>query len=76
MGCPLLGESRFQTQIVLSTIEADYIALSQDMRDLINFYQRCYQRNDQFAMELVLNPSCLKIMKHVSNLRISLSHLS
>lgn len=34
-GAPLLWVSKMQTQIALSTIEAEYIALSQSMRDLI-----------------------------------------
>jgi len=32
---PILWVSKLQTQIALSTMEAEYIALSQDMRDLI-----------------------------------------
>ena len=35
MGCPLLWKSKLQTQIALSTMEAEYIALSNAMRDLI-----------------------------------------
>ena len=35
MGCPLTWVSKLQTQIALSTMEAEYIALSQAMRDLI-----------------------------------------
>ena len=35
MGCPLLWQSKLQTQIALSTMEAEYIALSNSMRDLI-----------------------------------------
>ena len=35
MGCPLLWASKLQTQIVLSTMEAEYIALSNAMRDII-----------------------------------------
>ena len=34
-GAPLLWASKMQTQIALSTMEAEYIALSQSMRDLI-----------------------------------------
>jgi len=34
-GCPLLWVSKLQTQIALSTMEAEYIALSASMRDLI-----------------------------------------
>ena len=35
MGCPLQWVSKLQTQIALSTMEAEYITLSQSMRDLI-----------------------------------------
>jgi len=34
-GCPLLWASKLQTEIALSTTEAEYIALSQSMRDLL-----------------------------------------
>ena len=33
--CPLLWSSKLQTEIVLSTVESEYIALSQAMRDVI-----------------------------------------
>ena len=35
MGCPLHWLSKLQTQIALSTMEAEYIALSQAMREII-----------------------------------------
>jgi len=34
-GVPILWVSKLQTQVALSTLEAEYIALSQSMRDLI-----------------------------------------
>jgi len=34
-GCPLLWASKMQTEIALSTTEAEYIALSQSMREVI-----------------------------------------
>jgi len=34
-GAPLMWVSKMQTQVALSTMEAEYIALSQSMRDLI-----------------------------------------
>lgn len=34
-GAPLMWASKMQTQVALSTMEAEYIALSQSMRDLI-----------------------------------------
>ena len=36
MGCSLTWASKLQTQIVLSTMEAEYIALSTAMRELIS----------------------------------------
>ena len=35
MGCPILWVSKLQTEIALSTTEAEYIALSQAMREVI-----------------------------------------
>ena len=35
MGCPLTWVSKLQTQIALNTMEVEYIALSQSMRELI-----------------------------------------
>ena len=35
MGCPLTWTSKLQTRIALSTMEAEYIALSQSMQELI-----------------------------------------
>ena len=37
MGCPLHWQSKLQTQIALSTMESEYIALSQAMREIIGF---------------------------------------
>ena len=34
-GCPMVWVSKLQTEVALSTTEAEYIALSQAMRDLI-----------------------------------------
>ena len=34
-GCPIIWQSKLQTQIALSTTEAEYIALSQSLRDTI-----------------------------------------
>jgi hypothetical protein len=34
-GCPLVWVLKLQTEVALSTMEAEYIALSQAMRDLI-----------------------------------------
>ena len=34
-GCPIVWVSKLQTEVALSTTEAEYIALTQAMRDLI-----------------------------------------
>ena len=34
-GCPILWVSKLQTEIALSTMEAEYVALSQSMRDVL-----------------------------------------
>ena len=39
MGCPLLFVSKLQSQLALSTMEAEYIALSHSMRELIGIRQ-------------------------------------
>ena len=38
-GCPLLWASRLQTEITLSTAEAEYVALSTAMREVISLMQ-------------------------------------
>ena len=38
-GCPILWQSKLQTQVALSTTEAEYIALSQSMRETIPIMQ-------------------------------------
>jgi hypothetical protein len=38
-GCPIMWSSKLQTQIALSTTEAEYIALSQSLRDTIPLMQ-------------------------------------
>ena len=38
-GCPLIWSSKLQTEIALSTVEAEYIALSQSLREVISLMQ-------------------------------------
>ena len=38
-GCPIIWNSKLQTQVALSTTEAEYIALSQSLRDVIPIMQ-------------------------------------
>ena len=48
MGCPILFVSKMQTEIALSTTEAEYIALSQSMRDLIPFCSMAQELGDHY----------------------------
>ena len=34
-GCPILWASKLQTEVALSTMEAEYIALSQAMHEIL-----------------------------------------
>jgi len=51
-GCPILWVSKLQTQCALSTMESEYLALSQSMRDLIPLREILKE-----IMTLVLNQS-------------------
>ena len=51
--CPILQVSKLQTEISLSTVEAEYIALSQAMRDIIPFLSQMEAMNKIFGDELV-----------------------
>ena len=48
--CPIICESRLQTEIALSTIEAEYIALSQAMKELLHFVS--LMKNIKFVINL------------------------
>ncbi|MGH7974287.1 MAG: reverse transcriptase domain-containing protein [bacterium] len=51
-GCPLLWVSRLQTEIALSTTEAEYIALSQSMRDLLSLKRVVTEIVESFGKDL------------------------
>ena len=51
-GCPILWVSKLQTQCALSTMESEYLVLSQAMRDLIPLREILKE-----IMSLVLNQS-------------------
>ena len=46
--CPVLWVSRMQTEISLSTVEAEYVALSQAMRDVIPFLDQMRELDSVF----------------------------
>ena len=49
-GIPLLWVSKLQTEVALSTVEAEYIALSQSMRDLIPTRQLLLDLSEIFKL--------------------------
>ena len=51
-GCPLLWVSKLQMEITLSTTEAEYIALSQSMRDLLPTKELIVELLPQFGIKL------------------------
>ena len=51
-GCPLLWVSKLQMEIALSTTEAEYIALSQSMRDLLPTKELIVELLPQFGIKL------------------------
>jgi len=70
-GCPIYWRSKLQTEIALSTTEAEYIALSQAMRDVLPFLNLMeeihqvipLQHNDPkfFCKVWEDNRSCIKV---------------
>ena len=48
-GCPVIWVSKMQTEIALSTTEAEYIALSQAMRDVIPFMNVLSELQDFYS---------------------------
>jgi hypothetical protein len=54
-GCPIIWASKLQTQIALSTTEAEYLALSQCLRDTIPIMNLLKEFSEQ-GFE-VINPS-------------------
>ena len=51
MGVPLQWVSKLQNQIILGTMEAEYIALSQSMRDLISLRELLKEINRIFLTD-------------------------
>jgi hypothetical protein len=57
-GVPVFWVSKMQTQIALSTMEAEYIALSQSMRDLIPIWDISKDSKRFMLMEEGYTPKC------------------
>jgi len=51
-GCPLTWCSKLQTEVALSTTEAEYIALSQALREVIPLIQLLKEINEVFPIDL------------------------
>jgi hypothetical protein len=49
-GCPILWSSKLQSEIALSTTEAEYIALSTSLRDLIPMKTILHELSDTFQI--------------------------
>jgi hypothetical protein len=57
-GVPIMWVSKMQTQIALSTMEAEYIALSQSMRDLIPVREILKEIKNHMLGEDDFSPKC------------------
>ena len=58
-GCPLVWSSKLQTEIALSTAEAEYIALSLSLREVIPAMHLMKEFNDMFPVNLIKPGFCL-----------------
>ena len=74
-GCPILWVSKMRTQCALSTMESEYLALSQSMRDLIPLREMLKEINELVSNQKSLNPTCSNNLKSFSDI-ISSEHES
>ena len=51
-GCPVIWTSKLQTEIALSTAEAEYIALSQATREIIPLINLLKELNEELTFGL------------------------
>jgi hypothetical protein len=68
-GCPISWASKLQSQNVLSTTEAEYITMSQALRDIIpvmNLLQEMREHTSRwFVLNLMSTARCLKTMQEL-----------
>lgn len=64
--CPVLWVSKMQTAIALSTMEADYIALSQSCKDLFPIMDLVAKLSSSLALDFDSSP-CLHVRIHEDN---------
>ena len=67
-GCPVLWVSKMQTQCALSTMESEYLALSQAMRDLIPLREILKEINKTVFGKVVHIPKCTANSKSFSDI--------
>jgi hypothetical protein len=60
-GCPIFWQSKHQTEIALSTAEAEYIALSQALRERIPMMNLMREMNVIFPLYLPQPKFVLKV---------------
>ena len=67
-GCPILWVSKMQTQCALSTMESEYLALSQSMRDLIPLREILKEVNQMVFKISESTPKCSANSKSFSDI--------
>ncbi len=60
-GCPIYWQSKLQTEIALSTAEAEYIALSQALREMLPMMQLMKEINVIFPLYLLQPKFVIKV---------------
>ena len=66
--CPVLWKSRLQTEIALSTMEAEYVALSTSCRDLFPIIDLTKEICSIFKMDIAINNTAdMHIRVHEDN---------
>ena len=75
-GCPILWFSKLQTQIALSTTEAEYIALSQALRDVIPLMQLLHELKERGFSTFSETPTifCKAFEDNVGALELANTH--
>ena len=51
--CPVIWSSKLQTEIALSTVEAEYIALSQSTREIIPLINLIKEQNSDLGLRMI-----------------------
>ena len=75
---PILWSSKLQSEIALSTLETEYIALSQGMRDLVSARRLVTELSDHMNLKLAKDSHVSKVWEDntgIQNLKIAKSHL-